>query len=85
MLMACGLSDLIAPDLGSYEATALSLASERNRLSALRAKLAAARESSSLFDLDTYRKRIEAAYFIMHDRACRGLPTSPIEAAALSI
>ena len=72
LLRAAGLPELIAADLGEYEAKALELAGDRPRLSALRAKLARSRDSAPLFDTDRFRRHIESAYVTMWERAQRG-------------
>jgi protein O-GlcNAc transferase len=62
LLHAVGLPELIAPDLGSYEALALALAREPQRLAALRRHLEAVRLTAPLFDIDRTRREIEQAY-----------------------
>ena len=75
VLDAAGLSELAMRSPADYEALALSLARKPDRLAALRAKLAAARERSALFDPANYCRRLEAAYVTMmqrHHLASRG-------------
>jgi len=74
VLAAAGLPELAAPSLVEYEALALALAREPVRVSALRARLAAAREQSPLFARDRYRRDLEAAYLTMWQRHIAGLP-----------
>jgi protein O-GlcNAc transferase len=62
LLMAIGLPELVTESLQEYEQTALTLAHDRQRLLALRQKLAKNRDTSSLFDLPKYTANIEAAY-----------------------
>ena len=57
-----GVPELIATDLAGYEALALSLAREPERLAALKRKL---ESDLSLFDSDLYRRAIEVAYRAM--------------------
>jgi protein O-GlcNAc transferase len=64
-LQALGLPELIATSLEAYEALALALAKDPARLAALRAKLAAARASSPLFDCDQMRQNVEDALLAM--------------------
>ena len=84
MLTVCGVPELITSDLAAYETAAVALARDRDRLAGLRTRLIAARETGPLFDLDLYRRRIEAAYGIMCDRVRRHLPRGPIEPDQLS-
>ena len=67
-----GLEELIATAPEYYEATALALARDRQRLSDLRRRLAAAR--GALFDLEGFVRGIEAAFLEMHQRALNGGP-----------
>ncbi|HEX4193534.1 MAG TPA: tetratricopeptide repeat protein, partial [Stellaceae bacterium] len=73
VLAAAGLPELATPSLAAYEALALSLAREPDRLAALRAKLTAARDGSALFDLPRYCRHLEAAYTTMWQRQRDGL------------
>jgi predicted O-linked N-acetylglucosamine transferase (SPINDLY family) len=54
--------------VADYEALALSLAREPERLAGLRAKLANARERSAPFDRAGYCRHLEAAYVAMMQR-----------------
>jgi protein O-GlcNAc transferase len=65
VLDSAGLPELAARSLVDYEALALSLARAPDRLSAVRAKLAAAREGAPLFDPSAYCRQLEAAYVAM--------------------
>jgi predicted O-linked N-acetylglucosamine transferase (SPINDLY family) len=62
LLTAVGLPELITPSLEEYERTALALARDPQRLTALRQKLADNRDASSLFDPVKLTGNIEAAY-----------------------
>ena len=73
-LHAAGLPELVTGDLDEYEAFALELVSKPERLDVVKAKLARAHGSAPLFDLDCFRRHIEAAYKIMWDRQQRGEP-----------
>lgn len=64
-LQTMGLPELIMPSLEDYEALALALAKDPARLATLRAKLAAARTSSSLFDAARMRQNVEQALLAM--------------------
>jgi predicted O-linked N-acetylglucosamine transferase (SPINDLY family) len=74
LLHAVGLPELVTPDLDSYEARALELATEPERLRALRERLARNRATCPLFDTDRFRRHLEAAYLRMWERAGRGEP-----------
>lgn len=65
LLAAVGMPELVTTSLADYEALALKLARERNRLLELREKLAANRESLPLFDTKRFVRHIEAAYETM--------------------
>ena len=72
LLRAVGMPELITTDLGDYEALALKLASEPQTLAALRAKLERNRLTYPLFDIDRFRRNIEAAYVHMWSTRQRG-------------
>jgi predicted O-linked N-acetylglucosamine transferase (SPINDLY family) len=76
-----GLPDLIAPSLDEYEKIALSLARNRDRLAALRLRLAAARRTAPLFDMNRFVRGIEAAYLQMQSRVRAGEAPSPLRVA----
>jgi protein O-GlcNAc transferase len=63
---ATGQSDLITPDLAAYEAMALRLAAEPERLAECKRRLAEQRATAPLFDLDRFRRHVETAYAKMH-------------------
>ncbi len=68
LLINIGLEELIASTPQDYEAIALSLARDRHRLSDLRRKLAQARKTAPLFDMDRFVAEIEAAFLEMQAR-----------------
>lgn len=72
LLTAIGLPELITTSLADYESLALALARDRDRLTALRDRLAAKRSTAPLFDTNLFRRHIEAAYETMLDIARRG-------------
>lgn len=74
LLRAIGLPELITDNLEDYEALALALARDPERLGALRQRLAANRLTHPLFDTDRFRRHIEAAYIGMWERCQRGEP-----------
>lgn len=59
LLRAIGLDELIATDLDSYFDLAYELASEPDRLAATKAKLAANRLTTPLFDIEAYTRDLE--------------------------
>ena len=65
LLNAAGMPELITRSLEEYAELALALAQDPDRLSALRARVNRARDSSSLFDLPKLTLHIEAAYIRM--------------------
>jgi predicted O-linked N-acetylglucosamine transferase (SPINDLY family) len=64
-LQTLDLPELITSSLEDYETLALALAKDTARLTALRARLAAARVSSPLFDSDRMRQNVEQALLAM--------------------
>ena len=68
LLGAIGLPELVAPDLEAYEATALRLARDPSALAALRARLAANRLTTPLFDTQLFARGMEAAFRLMWAR-----------------
>jgi predicted O-linked N-acetylglucosamine transferase (SPINDLY family) len=73
-LTAVGLPELITHTLGEYEAKALELLREPQKLQELREKLARSRLGSPLFDTRRFTRHLESAYLAMHERAARGEP-----------
>ena len=71
---AVGQSDLIAPDLSTYEAFAWRLASQPERLAECKRHLADTRAAAPLFDVDRFRRHVEAAYTRMYALARSGTP-----------
>lgn len=77
MLEAAGLPELATGNLEAYEALALDLATDPQRLSALRARLVAQRQSCMLLEIERYRRSLEAAYTLMWQRVENHLPPIP--------
>lgn len=73
LLRAAELPELITTTPEEYEALALALAQDPERLATLKAKLAGNREHCPLFDTDRFRRHIEAAYKTMWQRHQDGL------------
>jgi predicted O-linked N-acetylglucosamine transferase (SPINDLY family) len=74
LLKAVGLPELITTNVADYERRALELATNDDELKALRRKLESNRMNFPLFNVDIFRRNIEAAFATMHDRRQRGLP-----------
>jgi predicted O-linked N-acetylglucosamine transferase (SPINDLY family) len=74
LLNAIGLNELITHALEEYEALALELAANRERLAEIKSKLAENRNTFPLFNTDRFRRHIEAAYTTMWERYQRGEP-----------
>jgi protein O-GlcNAc transferase len=72
LLRAAGLPELITYNIADYEALGMRLAAEPALLANLRAKLAANRLTSPLFDTARFCRDIESAYAIMWARQRRG-------------
>lgn len=62
LLEAVGLGDLVTSDLESYRALAIELGQDRERLAAIRARLARNRETSTLFDPVSAARKLEAGF-----------------------
>ena len=78
LLRAVGLPELVTQSEAEYEALALALARDPERLSALRAKLQANRLSTALFDTQTYVRNFEAGLAEAHRRRIAGEAVSNI-------
>ncbi|PXW83906.1 putative O-linked N-acetylglucosamine transferase (SPINDLY family) [Nitrosomonas sp. Nm84] len=87
LLLAAGLPELITENLEDYEARALHFATHPDDLAALNQKLIKHRTSHPLFDVERFRRHIEAAYQTMWETWQRGEATKafaiePIEASS---
>lgn len=74
LLHSVGLSELVTQDATQYEALALSLARDRARITALRAHLERARNTTPLFDTSASTRDLERAYRLIWARHSAGLP-----------
>jgi len=74
LLCATGLPELIASSLEGYEAMALELARNPQKLQSLRQKLQAQRNSCVLFNTVRYTRNFEAALTAIWERHGRGDP-----------
>ncbi|KRB79881.1 hypothetical protein ASE00_18400 [Sphingomonas sp. Root710] len=78
LLTAIGLPELITQSAADYEALALALATNRDRLAAIRAKLDAQRLTTPLFDSARFTRNIEAGYVAAYQRYFAGQPPEHI-------
>ncbi len=72
LLTNIGLPELIAPSQGDYERLAVELATQPDRLKALREKLADNRLTTPLFNTVRFTRHLEQAYSAMHARRKAG-------------
>ena len=82
LLNAIGLPELITSTPQDYEALAVELAGDPDRLSALRQKLAGHRLTTPLFDTSASARHVEAAFAEMYERQRAGLAPQHIHVAA---
>jgi len=82
-LRAIGLPELLTYSLEEYEALALTLVSDPQRLGERRDRLAHHREITPLFDTPRFCRHLEAAYTAMWQRAERGERAEHIEIPSL--
>jgi predicted O-linked N-acetylglucosamine transferase (SPINDLY family) len=78
LLTAIGLPELIAKSQAEYEALAVELATNSEKLSAIKDKLANNRSTTPLFDIERYTRDLEAAYEAMYERYQADLPPDTI-------
>lgn len=74
LLTAVGLPELVTDSPAEYEALALALARDPERLAAVKAKLLRNRDTAPLFDTARHTRDLEAAYATMWERREAGLP-----------
>src|SRR5262245_23755899 len=78
LLNAIELSELITSTPQDYEALAVELATNPEKLVAIKSKLANNRLTTPLFDTEKYTRNIEAAYTMMYERYQADLPPDHI-------
>ena len=78
LLNAIGLTELITSTPQAYEALAIELATNPEKLAAIRRKLVNNRLTTPLFDTQMYTRHIEAAYTAMYERYQANLPPDHI-------
>jgi predicted O-linked N-acetylglucosamine transferase (SPINDLY family) len=67
ILSTFGMTDLTSQSLEEYEALAISLAKDRERLRAMRDRIKVNRDGSPLFDTPRYCAEIESAFVTMYE------------------
>jgi predicted O-linked N-acetylglucosamine transferase (SPINDLY family) len=78
-VLAMDLPELVVPDLATYRACAIELATHPEILSGLRARLSANRSTSILFNSKRFTRQLEDVYAEMSRRHRAGVPhTTPI-------
>ncbi len=68
ILAACGLPDLITHTLDDYEALAFRLANDSTTLNRVRQRIADAKQSAPLFDIENFTRGLETLYSSAPDR-----------------
>ena len=84
LLGAVGLPELVTHSLADYEALALTLATDKHALAAVRDKLARHRETQPLFDTARTTRLLESAFTTMVERQRRGESPESFAVAPLS-
>jgi predicted O-linked N-acetylglucosamine transferase (SPINDLY family) len=81
LLTAIGLPELITSTPEAYEALAIELAANPDKLTTIKRKLADNRLTTPLFDTRLFARHIEAAYTAMYERYQSDLPPEHIHVA----
>ena len=79
LLTSVEVPELITTSEKEYEALALNLASNPEKLATIKKKLADKRTTAPLFDTKTYTKNLEKAYTQAFERYTNGLPPQEFE------
>jgi protein O-GlcNAc transferase len=82
VLKAAGAPEVIVDSDAGYEAMAVELATNPDRLAAVKRRLKELRPASALFDTAAYTRALEAAYAAMQARREAGLPPDHIDIGA---
>jgi predicted O-linked N-acetylglucosamine transferase (SPINDLY family) len=80
LLLALGLPELVAESLDAYTRIAVTLAQDRDTLSAVRRRIAHAQAGRS--DMKVFTQKLERALSAMHDRHTKGQPPASFSAAS---
>jgi protein O-GlcNAc transferase len=78
LLTTIQMPELIATSVDGFERTAIDLAANRERLAAIKRKLADSRHSTPLFDTAVFTRNLEKAYAAMRRRHREGLKPEDI-------
>lgn len=81
LLHAIGLPELVTASLPEYEALALQLAQDPERLAAVRTRLIHNRDTEAAFDTARITRDLETAYMTMRERTLRGEPPESFSVA----
>jgi predicted O-linked N-acetylglucosamine transferase (SPINDLY family) len=81
LLTAIGLPELITTTRMQYIDLAVELATNSEKLAAVKSKLASHRLTTSLFNTQLFTRHIEAAYETIYERYQAGLPPDHVEVA----
>jgi predicted O-linked N-acetylglucosamine transferase (SPINDLY family) len=81
LLNAIDLPELITHTQEEYEARAIELATQPQKLATIKQKLAANRLTTPLFDTPLFTQHLEAAYTEIMERYWSGLPPEHIAVA----
>jgi len=73
LLKAVNLPELITNSLEEYESLAIELATNPDKLKAIKDKLASNLTTAPLFDTKRFTKNLESAYTKMYERSQKGL------------
>jgi protein O-GlcNAc transferase len=84
LLRAVGLPELITHSREAYEAVAIELALDREKLRGLKEKLQANRLTAPLFDTACFTRDLEAAFEAMYRRYQAGLPPDHLDIQAVN-
>ncbi len=84
VLTAIGLPELIVRSQAEYEAMAVDLATNPDKLAAIKAKLADNRLTTPLFDTERFTRDLERAFEAMCERHRLGLPPEDIDLAPIA-
>ena len=78
LLKAIGLPELVCNSQGEYEELAIALGSDSSRYAGIKAKLAANRLTTGLFDIKGFSQNLEKAFERVHGLYTSGLPPENI-------
>ncbi len=79
LVTAMGVPELIAPDVGAYEALAVKLATDPQALDSVRTKLKDNRLKTPLFDTELFARHLERAYALVWRQHLKGQSPAPVK------